>query len=313
MILRFKEDRLTLAVVIAYFVVFGSSWIFWNEFNIWVKILSVILNCYLSFSCAVIVHNTIHYPIFYNRKANKIFQYILSLTYGHPVTAFVSGHNFSHHKFTQTLKDSQRTTKMRFKINFFNQLLFAFVMANDILKSELRFAKKMYNEKPKWFWQYFTEFAIVILVKVSFAIFDWRLFIFLILIPHQYAVWGILGTNYFQHDGCDESHPYNHSRSFSGKLLNVVLFNNGFHTAHHHKPGLHWSQLPEYHDKHIRPFLHPELDRVSLFDYLWKTHIYPGKRVDFLGNPVVLPPKQEDEDWVNEVKVKDYQLDLAES
>jgi hypothetical protein len=24
--------------------------------------------------------------------------------------------------------------------------------------------------------------------------------------------WGIFGTNYWQHDGCDHTHPYNHSR-----------------------------------------------------------------------------------------------------
>jgi fatty acid desaturase len=311
--LRFKADRLTVGVVISYFIAFGSAWYFWYDMPMYGKILAVLINAYLSFSCAVIVHNTIHYPIFYKRYMNKIFQFVLSLTYGHPVTAFVSGHNFSHHKYTQTLKDSQRTTKMRFKINFFNQLLFAFVMANDILKAEFRFAGKMYREKPKWFWQYFCEFVLVLIVKISFAIVDWKAFIFLILIPHQYAVWGILGTNYFQHDGCDENHPYNHSRSFSGKWLNLLLFNNGYHTAHHNKPGLHWSLLPEYHDKHIRPYLHPNLDLVSLPKYLFQTHIYPAKRVDYLGRPVVLPPKQKDQDWVADVNIKQYETDLAES
>lgn len=309
--LRYSADYRTLFAVALYFAVAICSWVYWNEVHWTVNVLMVVVNCVMSFLCAVIVHNTVHVPIFYSTKANKLFQIVLSFTYGHPVTAFVPGHNFSHHKYTQTLKDSQRTSKMRFKINFFNQLLYAFVMANDVLSAELRFAKKMYKEKPKWFWQYAIELGLVLGIKAILLIVDWQKFIFLVLIPHQYAVWGVLGTNYFQHDGCDETHPYNHSRSFSGKWLNAIMFNNGYHGAHHMKPGLHWSKLPQFHEENIRPYLHPNLDLVSLPAYLWKATIWPGKRLDYLGNPVVLAPKQADEDWIEEIKVAKYEEDLA--
>jgi hypothetical protein len=132
-----------------------------------------------------------------------------------------------------------------------------------------------------------------------------------ILIPHQYAAWGIVGTNYFQHDGCDENHPYNHSRNFTGSFLNWMLFNNGYHGAHHIKPNLHWSLLPEFHEEKIRPFIHPNLDKESLLSYLVETHIYPAKRLDYLGNPIVLQPAVKDEDWVNAVNISHHQTDLA--
>lgn len=77
------------------------------------------------------------------------------------------------------------------------------------------------------------------------------------------------------------------------------------------KPNLHWSLLPAYHAEHLRPFIHPNLDRDDFLNYLFQTHIYPAKRVDYLGNPIVLPPKTEDADWVNDIKLNDHLTDLA--
>jgi beta-carotene hydroxylase len=216
-----------------------------------------------------------------------------------------------HHKYTQELEDAIRTSKARFRINIFNQLFFFYLMSGDIVKGEFAFAKKMYTERPKWFWQYALELGLVIAVNIILAVINWKCMLLFWLIPHQYAAWGIVGTNFFQHDGADENHQYNHSRNFSGKWLNWLIFNNGYHGAHHNKPNLHWSLLPEYHDKYMRPNLHPNLDRESLLKYLIEAHIYPGKRLDYLGNPVVLPPKTEDKDWVNAVKVEQHEEDMA--
>jgi fatty acid desaturase len=309
--LRYKADRRTVAAVALYFTAAALPWIFWDQLSTLQLALLVVVNCYLSFTCAVIVHNVIHAPIFKSKTMNRAFQYLLSFSYGHSVSAFVPGHNFSHHKYTQQAPDAMRTTKARFKINILNQLFFFYIMSGDILKGEFSFAKRMYQEKRAWFWQYTFELGLVMLSNIILLVINWKCALLCWILPHQFASWGIVGTNYFQHDGCDEEHPYNHSRSFSSKSLNFVLFNNGFHGAHHEKPNLHWSKLPEYHEKNIRPYLHPNLDRNSLIAYLIEAHIYPGKRVDYLGNPIVLPPSVPDEDWVANVNIKQHQEDMA--
>ena len=309
--LRYKADRRTLAVVTLYFIAAISPWFLWDSLTTWQIVLLVLINCFLSFTCAVIVHNTIHVPIFRKKSWNKVFQVILAFCYGHSTSAYVPGHNFSHHKYTQTPKDAIRTSKARFKINFLNQLLFFFLMSGDILKGELKFAAKMRTEKPAWFRQYLLEMVLVIGMKVVLLFVNWKCAVLFILIPHQYAAWGIVGTNYFQHDGCDETHEYNNSRTFTDKTLNWLLFNNAYHGAHHMKPGLHWSLLPAYHEEHLAPYVHPNLNRVSLTKYLFETHIYPAKRLDYLGNPIVLPAKVKDEDWVNAVNVLQHQGDMA--
>jgi fatty acid desaturase len=300
--LRYKADIRTLIFVGLYFATAVLSWVYFPS-TWWGILLVVAANSVLSFICAVIVHNTIHAPIFRKKELNKAFQVILSFTYGHSVSAYVPGHNFSHHRYTQTTKDRIRTDKMRFKINFFNQLFFFFRMAPGIVQDENRFAMIMRKEKPQWFRQYVFELALVLGVKIALLILDpWKA-IAILFIPHLYAAWGVVGTNYWQHDGCDENHKYNHSRNFSNPILNFLCFNNGYHGAHHEKPNLHWSLLPAYHEQHIAPYIHPNLNLNSLTVFLWKTHIWPGKRVDYLGNPVVLPPKKKDQNWIKGLDV----------
>ncbi len=61
---------------------------------------------------------------------------------------------------------------------------------------------------------------------------------------------------------------------------------------------LHWSLLPESHAKELAPHVHPELDQKSLTAYCFRAYPFPGKRMTFDGNPVVLPELKPDEDWI---------------
>lgn len=303
--LNYKADRRTLAVVALYFISVGVAWFYFPS-QWYFRLLIVAWLCLLSFMCAVIVHNTIHHPIFKSKQANKVFQFVLSLTYGHPVSAFVSGHNLSHHHHTQHSRDLIRTTRMKFKWNFLNQLLLFFQNAPYIMREEAQFIKKIKEVRPKWYRQYNIEKAGVFVFRLGLLILNWKLGLLLIFIPHIYAAWGIVGTNFWQHYGCDRDHPYNHSRNFTNKILNFVAFNNGYHTLHHNEPHLHWSLLPEYHEKEIVPHLHPNLNRKYLTVYLWEALIWPGKRLDYLGNPVVIDPNEKYINWVDEVDFNEH-------
>lgn len=308
--LRYKEDIRTIIFVGGYFTIATLTWMA-LPLPWYFAIPLIFANCLLSFFCATIVHNTIHCPVFTSRRMNRVFQVVLSFTYGHPVSAYVPGHNFSHHKYTQTDKDNIRTHKARFKWNLLNQLFFFYIMSIDILKAEMRFTKKMRKEKPRWYRQYQIENILLWVVKIGLIVLDWQKFLLVVFIPHQYAAWGIVGTNFWQHEGCDENHKYNHSRNFTGKWLNWWAFNNGYHGMHHHRPGLHWSLYPKYHEKYIAPYIHPNLNKKSLTVYCWKAYIWPGKRVDYLGNPVQLKPKDKDQDWVEDVPVSEHVTSLG--
>src|SRR5262249_23362564 len=60
------------------------------------------------------------------------------------------------------------------------------------------------------------------------------------------------------------------------RLANWWFFNNGYHTAHHLQPDLHWSELPKFHEE-IRSRIDPSLDRRSLLTTLWECYLYPAR------------------------------------
>jgi beta-carotene hydroxylase len=68
----------------------------------------------------------------------------------------------------------------------------------------------------------------------------------------------------------DEESKYNNSRNFLG--VNLFLFNNGYHTAHHERASMHWSETPKMHAQ-IVDKIDPALIENSFWAYLTRTYI----------------------------------------
>lgn len=301
--LRYRADLRTIGFMAVYFGLVAFTWVlpqadFLHGGSFAVAIPLFIATCFFSFFCAVATHNTVHSPVFEKRTHNRIFQVFLTLTYGHPVSAFVPGHNLSHHKHTQTRRDVMRTSKVRFRWHLLNGLLFLLMVAPSIMKGEGQYFKAMKHRLPAWYRQYQVEFWVLHGLYLALLILDWQKFLFFVFIPHKYAAWGIVTMNMLQHDGADEEHEWNHSRNFVGKLVNWFTFNNGYHTIHHMHPGMHWSLLPAAHAREVAPHIHPNLDQPSLAGYIVTTFVWPGRRVNYDGTPFVLRPEGPDEDWI---------------
>lgn len=56
-------------------------------------------------------------------------------------------------------------------------------------------------------------------------------------------------VTYDHHSGLDTENEFEASRNKLSPLYNLLTGNLGYHTAHHHKQGVHWSRLPELHEK----------------------------------------------------------------
>lgn len=303
--LRHRADIRSLAIVAVYYAAFAAAWCFaplqWNDpYSVAQTAIIALAIGWVSFLVATITHNTIHAPVFQSKGMNRLFQVVLTLGYGHPVSAYVPGHNLSHHRHMQQPEDVMRTTKLRFKWNLLNFLLFLPTVSGAILKNDRIFIREMKTVKISWYRQLQLETILFIGASLALLMLDWQRFIAFWWIPHLCAAFGIITINFLQHDGCDDESEYNHSRNFTGAFLNFVTCNNGYHTLHHMRPGLHWSKLKEIHARDVAPHMDPRLAEPSLLAYMFRAFIWPGKRLRYDGEPVVLPPRSEDVSWVAE-------------
>lgn len=317
-LLRYPADCRTVFVVALYF---GWMWALWSLEDVlrfpptrWVLWAGAY---WLSLTGAIVTHNLAHVPVFRSAALNQAFQVAVTLVYGHPVSSFVPGHNLSHHRHTQTRRDAMRTTRVDYRWNALNLLLFMPTVAPRVMANDLRYlwrkcgagagagAEALHQQPASRFrflrapsagiasgspaltpyaLRFFSELAALLAVSAWLFSLDARKAVLCWLLPHLWAQYAIVTINFLQHDGCGEG-PWRGARNFTGRLLNALLFNNGFHTLHHMRPTLHWSELPAEHKRSVAPRLDPRLVEPSLPRYLFRTFVYPGRRVDYTGQP----------------------------
>ncbi len=266
----------------------------------WLEVALVPLACAVAFLCGVVIHNAVHTPVFRSRALNGVFNVLLSVAYGHPASGFEPGHNLSHHKHAQTARDVTRTTRAAFRWNLLNVLLIYPLVARAVARGEMRYVRWSLRHRRAWLSRYVREAFVVLVFSAGWAALDWRMFVLYGVLPRLFAAWGIFAINFVQHDGCDASSEWNHSRNFVGPVLNYLAFNNGFHTVHHLAPGLHWSDLPRAHALLVHGRAHPALEQRSLPRWSFSAFVFPGRRTTFDGAPISPPAPIQDEEWLPE-------------
>ena len=322
MVLANMYDVFSVGHVGVYFLLLHLAWarhdsLHWAHVCVCCAVLS-----YYSFACACIAHNNTHCRTFCRHVHDVAFRQVLTLTFGHPVSTLVPGHNLSHHKHTESTRDAMRTSKLQYEWHWLNLLLFQPTVAWDVFKVDVRYMSLQKATNSEYFWTTGLEWCLLLTTHAALLYLHWRKFFVYVYVPHLFAQWAIVTMNLLQHDGCharsSDDTPnlkLNTARNFTGRTLNLLTFNNGFHTIHHMFPGLHWSKLREQHDLKVAPHIHPALNQPSLLAYLYTTFVFPGKRIDYLGRPVVFAKEQPgvDEDWTIEhappgLALRDYNV-----
>ena len=120
------------------------------------------------------------------------------------------------------------------------------------------------------FFLYLMQYVTLGVYLIALLLLDWQKALLFVIVPHQIALYSVMIFNYVQHVHADEESDYNHSRNFLG-LTNQMLFNNGYHTIHHLRASIHWSELPEAHRK-IEHLIDPKLNERSFWGYIFRNY-----------------------------------------
>jgi fatty acid desaturase len=302
--LRYSADRRTIVYL---FVAVSLSVLQWNleafgvpgpRFTVLGTSIHPILFAlalFMGIATAVISHNHNHLSIWKAKPLNLLTSYVISIYYGHPAIGWVPTHNMVHHKLNNRPGDSSRSPKL-FKTNHLLSLLVYPTLTSMVQTTEIRrYIRGLRTKNRKAYWMAISEYVVFFGFMALIFVLDWRKALLFFLIPQQFALFMIQVFNYVQHVEADENSPWNHSRNFVSPVLNALLFNNGYHTVHHMKPGVHWTQTPKLHAE-VADKVHPALLVESWWAYMIWTFLLrplvPGAKAPSLeptSGAVTLP------------------------
>ena len=263
--LKNNADFRSLAYIFITTAMFIAQWL-WIGMNPFFYAVYL----FMSVSVSVMTHNHNHLPMWNSKKLNVLTDWWLTVFYGFPIFAWIPTHNKNHHRFNNREGDDSITYRVSERNNFLTLISYPTVSGFYQQRAIAVYLKEMRKNNPWKFRVAISQYAVLILWIAAALIIDWEKALLFVIIPQQVSLFSVLIFNYVQHVHANEESAWNHSRNFTG-FLNVMLFNNGFHTIHHHKAGLHWSKAREAH-KEIEKNIDPVLLERSFWWYIVRSY-----------------------------------------
>jgi len=242
-ILKYKADRIPIAYVLAVFVLRALLWSWATPL---VCAISVIPLAVLGMFIAPINHHHQHLNSFRAAWINRFYDLALALQAGVGPYGWVLHHNLGHHlnylnqpphensdESHWARSDGTQMGRLEYSIHLF------FHHQVDIVRVGLRHPKYLryclLMKLPLWgligagLWFRPIETVLVFLLPGWITLF--------------HTIW----ATYEHHAGCHADDHLSASRNRDNRTYNRLTGNLGYHTAHHKRPGVHWSLLPAIH------------------------------------------------------------------
>ena len=269
--LKYKADVKTVLFLIITSLLFGGLWYFgfqWTNPLFWIAYITFL---YFEVTVAVSTHNHNHINIWTNKTLNVLTDWWLTIFYGLPIFVWIPTHNRNHHRYNNKLEDVTRTYRHTEHNDMPALLMYPAISGpNQMRESIIPYMKDLKDKNPEQWRENWTQLAVLMVWNIFWFVINWKLALIMILLPQQVSQLSVIVFNYVQHTHADEESDYNHSRNFMG--VNPFLFNNGYHTIHHERASIHWSEAPEAHKK-IEHLIAPHLIEQSFWWYMARTYV----------------------------------------
>ena len=237
---RFQEDRLPVLIMTALFAAdllvfaFVSSW---PIVLAWAVLLVAPKVCICAWN-----HHHQHVPIFRSNVGNRLIEVMFGLQTGAVSNVWVLHHNIGHHdNYMDQEKDESAWRASDGRVMSNNEYTFKLAVTGYYC------AFKKGAEHPS------VQRLFVIMSFLHIAIVAALLFInpfnavAIFVVPMIISFVMTCRHTYDHHAGCSEEDEYAASNNITHRWYNILTGNLGYHTAHHLRPGLHWSKLPAFH------------------------------------------------------------------
>lgn len=210
-------------------------------------------------------HHHQHTMTFRSAVLNRLLEICYALHTGVTSHLWVLHHVLGHHKnFLNQHKDESRW--MRKNGTTMNALEYTL----DVALTSYYRGYQVGKRYPKAQKVFITFSVITLALLISLLAYRPLPALFVFVIPMIVSLLFTVWVTYDHHSGLHTDNEFEASYNTTSRLYNLLTGNLGYHTAHHHKQGLHWSKLPALHDQ-IKDKIPANLYRKSTFDFALNT------------------------------------------
>ncbi|HVU00330.1 MAG TPA: fatty acid desaturase [Polyangiaceae bacterium] len=212
----------------------------------WLALSSTIPLFFLSIMVAPLNHHHQHVNVFRSDVLNRLYDLVLALQTGAGPYTWVLHHNLGHHLNYLAQPPSTPADESHWarsdgsKMGRFEYTFHLFLDHQRDVHRNGRRHPKVYRA----FWLMRAPLFAVIVVLAALK--PWN-FAFVVALPAALTFLHTCWATYEHHAGQPTTSHYEATVNRIHPLYNVMSWNLGYHTAHHLRPGVHWSELPALH------------------------------------------------------------------
>lgn len=189
-------------------------------------------------------HHHQHLSVFRVEAQNRLLELIYGLQTGITSKGWVLHHSLGHHvNYLDQSKDESRWR--RDNGSRMRELEYAFTVAVTAYPRMLQVARRRPAQGRVFIGMAVLTLAILGTLAVLRPVPTLIVFVLPMMLMLLHTSW----HTYSHHAGKKTTSHFVASNNVLHRGYNLLTGNLGYHTAHHYKPGLHWSQLPALHDK----------------------------------------------------------------
>ncbi|MDB4945886.1 MAG: Fatty acid desaturase family protein [Labilithrix sp.] len=238
---RHREDRLPVAIIAAMFAC--DVLVFATVDSVPFLVVWALLGIGPKGAVSAFNHHHQHLSVFRVPVLNRALEIMYGLQTGITSHGWVLHHSLGHHVNYLEQKTDESRWRREDGVPM-GELEYSLNVAATAYPRMVKVA-----QRTRKYQRMFVGMAVVTLTVLA-ALVAWRPLPALVVFvgPMVTMLFWTAWATFTHHSGKKTSNHFVASNNILHRGYNVITGNLGYHTAHHYRPGVHWSKLPALHD-----------------------------------------------------------------
>lgn len=237
---RNKADRIPTMLFVLYFGM--DLFVFFMAQSVWSVFFWMLLGIIPKAFVSAFNHHHQHVPTFNQKLHNRLLELIFFFQTGIGSNGWFLHHVVGHHvNYLDQEKDESRwkSKSGRTMGEMEYSLVVAFTGYLRAFQAGRRFPSQQRD--------FLGMLGLTLSLLGVFFYYNWINALFVFALPMMVSLFITAWHTYYHHAGLDTDDDVQASYNILDEWYNTLTGNLGYHTAHHMRPSLHWSRLPEFH------------------------------------------------------------------